>query len=342
MEIREVNDQGDWNNWLLAQQPNTFLQSWEWGEVQKRSGEGVRYLVFEDNGKRIGQALLVTVNAKRGKFLFVPHGPVIAPPYEGGDRGGLLKQFVAYCHSLAKQDGAVALRIAPLLETNEANQNLFCSLDFRPAPMHMHSELTWMLDISPSEEQLIAGMRKTTRHAIKKAQAAGVTVDIDSTGAAVERFLPLYQQTEQRHGFIRFSDQVIRDQVEIFGREGKMFMAIAKHDGQDVAGAIFIQFGSTVFYHHGASLKLPSNIPAAQLLQWEAVREARRRRATHYNFWGIAPEGKPNHPFAGITTFKKGFGGYAIDYLHARDFPLSRLYWKLWAVDTYRKWKRGF
>jgi len=62
-----------------------------------------------------------------------------------------------------------------------------------------------------------------------------------------------------------------------------------------------------------------------------------------YNFWGIAPDGSsPKHPFAGITHFKKGFGGKQIDLLRCQDLPLAPKYYINWGVETLRRLKRGF
>jgi lipid II:glycine glycyltransferase (peptidoglycan interpeptide bridge formation enzyme) len=186
-------------------------------------------------------------------------------------------------------------------------------------------------------------MRKTTRHAIGKAIKAGVTCKILTDPAeALERFWPLYEETRGRHGFVLWPKASVQAQLEIFGASNNIFAVIARHQGRDVAAALLPHFGNTVFYYHGASAKLLSSVPAAQLLQWEAIKESQRRGAQHYNFWGIAPTDQPNHPFVGITTFKTGFGGYEKDFLHAQDLPFSFGYWGLWAVDTYRKLKRGF
>jgi lipid II:glycine glycyltransferase (peptidoglycan interpeptide bridge formation enzyme) len=71
-----------------------------------------------------------------------------------------------------------------------------------------------------------------------------------------------------------------------------------------------------------------------------------------YNFWGIAPlrsSGSPNsqfpipkHPFAGVTTFKTGFGGELLELEHCMDLPLSKKYFLTWGIETVRKWRRGF
>jgi lipid II:glycine glycyltransferase (peptidoglycan interpeptide bridge formation enzyme) len=71
-----------------------------------------------------------------------------------------------------------------------------------------------------------------------------------------------------------------------------------------------------------------------------------------YNVWGIAPplrSGNPNdqapnpkHPFAGVTTFKTGFGGESLELIHCMDLPLSKKYWMTWGIENWRKWRRGF
>lgn len=338
MEIKEITNEELWNNWLLKLKPNTFLQSWEWGQVNQAEGQKVRYCGFFKNNQQVGAAQLLTVQAKRGRFLFCPHGPLFVPEISVEE---YLPILFRYCQQKARADQAVAVRIAPLLVTNEVHKKIFQKHGFRPAPLHMHTELTWMLDLEPSQEKLLSGMRKTTRHAIKKAQNSGVTVSIETNTAVLDRFWPLYEDTGQRHQFIPFSRSLLKSQFTHFNKHNRIYIAFARYKNQDISAGIFIHFGNTVFYHHGAS-RNNLNVPAAQLLQWKSIQEAKRRGALHYNFWGIAPQNNLQHPFAGITVFKKGFGGYPIDYLHAQDQPLSLKYWKLWAIEQWRKYKRGF
>lgn len=337
MHIQQITNKEKWNSFLNEVKPNTFLHSWEWKEIQEADGEQVETLGFYEKEQLIAITLVILVRAKRGNHYLVPHGPILK---DEKNLKQVLEVLIAYKLKANSYKLPVALRIAPLVDSTPEHQSIFTDLGFRPAPMHVHAELTWVLDISKSEEDLLKEMRKTTRNAITKAQKEGVTVEISSDPATLERFWPLYEQTKDRHGFIPFHKSFIQSQAEIFGKENKMFFAIARYQGNDVAAAMLIHYGNTLFYYHGASTKLP--VPAAQQLQWEAIKEARKRGAVRYNFWGIAPEDDKNHPFAGITVFKKGFGGYAIDYMHAQDLPLSWKYWKLWAIEMWRKKKRGF
>lgn len=338
MEIKEITEKNTWDSYVLSHKPNTFLQSWEWGVVQERTGERISRIGFFKNNNLVGVAQIVTVQAKRGTFLLIPHGPIV-PSDQYKD---VLEALLTHTRAIAVQEGAVALRVAPLIEASEATESMFRQLGFRPAPIHIHAELTWVLDISLSPEDLLAGMRKTTRHAIRRAQKKGVQVEILTQASGLERFWPLYETTKDRHGFVPFSKSGLLEECLAFQDTDRLLISIASVDGKDVAGAIFIQYGETLFYHHGASLKLSSDTPAAQYLHWETMLAAKGRGVTQYNFWGIAPKEKKNHPFAGITTFKTGFGGYAIDYMHAQDVALSPKYALLWAVDRYRAWRRGF
>jgi lipid II:glycine glycyltransferase (peptidoglycan interpeptide bridge formation enzyme) len=339
MTIREITAEPEWDEFIKKLAPRTFLHSWPWGQVQKRTGEGVRYLGLMRDQRPVGAALVITVNARRGRHYLIPHGPLFAATADVPEG---LSALVQYLQQQAKIDGAVCLRIAPLLEDTPQARQVFSHLGFRPSPLHVHAELTWVLDINKPAEELLAGMRKTTRHAIRKAHDSGATAKIVTDPAGLRRFWPLYEATRTRHGFIPFSPDFLAAQVEEFGQRNQLFLSIVRSHDRDLAAAICIHLGNTVFYHHGASLMHSGDPPASHLAQWAAIQEAKRRGAALYNFWGIARDTEPNHPFAGITVFKKGFGGRAINYLHAQDLPLSHRYWQLWAVEMWRKHQRGF
>ena len=78
------------------------------------------------------------------------------------------------------------------------------------------------------------------------------------------------------------------------------------------------------------------------MLQWEAIVEAKKRGSEIYDFWGYAdPVKDPNHPYAGPTLFKMGFGGYVDKYVKTQDFVISPKYWINYIIEVSRKIKRG-
>ncbi len=96
------------------------------------------------------------------------------------------------------------------------------------------------------------------------------------------------------------------------------------------------------FYHQAASLSKYAKFSIPYLLQWEAIKEAKKRGCKLYDFWGFTdPEKEPKHPWAGPTLFKMGFGGYKKEYVKTQDFPLSKKYWLTYIFEKLRKTKRG-
>jgi len=60
----------------------------------------------------------------------------------------------------------------------------------------------------------------------------------------------------------------------------------------------------------------------------------------YYNFWGIAEDASPEHPWYGLTQFKKGFGGNLYECYGAMDYPLSFRYIPIRLLETLRKKKK--
>ena len=50
---------------------------------------------------------------------------------------------------------------------------------------------------------------------------------------------------------------------------------------------------------------------------------------------------KSRHPWAGLSLFKMGFGGYRKNYIKTQDFVLSSKYWLNFVIEKIRKHKRN-
>jgi lipid II:glycine glycyltransferase (peptidoglycan interpeptide bridge formation enzyme) len=194
----------------------------------------------------------------------------------------------------------------------------------------------------------------------------------------LEIFNNLYQETVDRHHFTPFSLDYLKNELLAFQPDNQISIFLGRYKKEVISAGIFIFWQNIAFYHHGASsLKYPK-IPVSYLLQWEAIKEAKKRGCKLYNFWGIAsifveakkrnskfqiPNSKPRrkvsflrggqiqnskfeiqnktHPWYGLTLFKMGFGGYKKEYVKTQDFPLSEKYWLNYIIEKLRKAKRG-
>jgi lipid II:glycine glycyltransferase (peptidoglycan interpeptide bridge formation enzyme) len=343
MEIREVQDKNIWESFLSGCKDKTFLQSWNWGEFQKMMGNKIWRLGVYDKGELLSVCLIILVKAKRGRFLLVQHGPNIKEERVESKKQ-VLKILLDELKNKRRKETVDFIRIAPLLQRSEENNKIFRNLGFKESPMHASAyEATWKLDITSSEEELLKSMRKTTRYLIRQAQK---DADIETFRRwsinDVNIFYQIHQEVVKIQKFTPFSLEYLKSEFSAFLSDSQASLFFGEYKGQIIAAAFVVFWSNIGFYHHAALLPKYHKIPIAYLLQWEAIKEAKRRNCILYDFWGyVNPKENPNHPWAGPTLFKMGFGGRPYKYLKTQDLPLSKKYWLIYLFEKLRKTKRG-
>lgn len=345
MEIREIKNKSEWEKFVLSQLHTLFVQSSHYGEFYEMMGEKSWIFGVYDKEVLVGGSLVVSTHAKRGSFLYLPYGPILPSTLEGEGRGGEVGHLLfSYLKKFAKENNYTFIRCSPFWEIGEGREEIFKKMGFRPAPMHILAENTWILDLSKTEEELLFEMEKTHRYLIRRCEKEGVRVEKSINDAALEQFNNIHDETAKRHNFHRFSKDYIEKEFKTFAPqdEAAVFTGFLP-DGRLDSSAIIMFFGNVAAYRHGASLNLDNKLSTSYLVQWEAIKEAKRRGMRWYNFWGVIPaKASKGHPFYGITHFKKGFGGSQLDLVHCHDLPISWKYWFNWVVETLRSFKRGF
>lgn len=334
MNLQAIDRKKEWDEFLLSHSPQSLFQSWEWGEIEKKSSKHIqRYGIYEQK-QLIGIAQILVVRAKRGTYIHIRQGPVLL-----SNSVPAWKACISLFFSIAKKEGALFIRISPMIEDNSENRGILKQSGFVWSPIHeVDAERCWVLDIHKSEEEILQGMRKTTRYEIRRALKMDIEVKSTTKDADLTHFSELYKETSKRHGFV--SHGSIIEEFEYFASHNQAILLLGYFEQTLIASAIILFYGGQAIYHHGASR--PSKIPVSYLLQWHAILEAKRRGISLYNFYGIAPEDKPNHPWNGLTLFKKGFGGYEKRYMHAHDYAVSPLYIVPKLIESIRTKLRGY
>ncbi|MFC1711472.1 lipid II:glycine glycyltransferase FemX [Patescibacteria group bacterium] len=330
--IKRIKNKKIWEKFISSYTDANFLQSWNWGLFSQQIGSKIFRLGFYANSKLIGVCLLIKKEAKRGNYLECPGGPLL-----NLDKTVLFTSFLEEIRNIGFQEKCHFVRIRPQLENNFTNKLLFKNKGFVSAPMHLHAETTWQLNLLNTEETLLRKMRKTTRYLIKKAIKEGVKIIKSSNVADVDILYKLQLETVARQHFIPFSKDYFEQEFKAFNKDKQIKIFKAVYKGQVLAAAFIIFYNKEAIYHYSGSSSTYPKIPASYLLQWEAIKAAKGKKCKTYNFWGISPSDNPKHRFAGVTMFKKGFGGFKKEYLHAQDLPLNLLYWPILAFEFLRK-----
>lgn len=334
---KAIDSSAEWEAFIQTHPEANFLQSWLWGEFNQRLDRKVYRQGFFENGKLAGVMLAIVEPARRARYLTVPGGPII-----DWQNTALVSAVVQEMQRLGKSEHCAFVRVRPQIVENENNSQLFASFGFRRAKMHLHAELTSQLDITKTENELRDEFRKNTRYELKQAKKRGIVVSAATDPEAIDEFYNLQLQTAQRHGFVPYGKKFLKEQFTVFADAGKALLYSAKtSDGQLIAQAFVVFYNQEAAYHYGASTELGRREPGAYAIQWEAIKEAKRRGLARYNFWGVVLPDQTNHRFYGVSVFKRGFKGEDVEYLHARDLVISwPKYLPNLTIETIRKRRR--
>ena len=195
------------------------------------------------------------------------------------------------------------------------------------------------LDLSKSEEELLASMKNKWRYNVRYAGKHGVEVRAVTAESAdfekdLDSFYALYQTTASRDGIGLHPKSYYKDLLErgaASEKNGgddktKITLYIASHEGEDLAAIITLFNKSEAIYLYGCSGNNKRNLMPAYLVQWTAIQDAMVFGGKIYDFYGMPPTDDENHPMHGLYLFKTGFGGAHIHRPGSFDVPLSHLY----------------
>lgn len=319
--------------WLAASRrfpEANFLQSPAWAKANELMG----HKVVIEAGER-SWCLMIVKNAKRGRYLEVPGGPLV----DWQDIAELERMF-AQIRTVAAQEGCVFIRLRPQLRMSEENLHLLASFGAKAAPMHLHAEHTIILDLTKSEEELLANMRRQTRYEVRRAGKLGITVDWANDAARFEEFHQVQLETASRQHFVPPDLKTLLAEREAFGDQARIYIARAA-EGEPVAYGLVLRDGVEAEYFEAASTELNRKIPGSYALLWQVICDLRQCGVERFNLWGIAPAGQKNHRYAGVTTFKTGFGGEIVEFVPAHDIVMKPVrYLADLAIEKVRKKRR--
>jgi lipid II:glycine glycyltransferase (peptidoglycan interpeptide bridge formation enzyme) len=185
---------------------------------------------------------------------------------------------------------------------------------------------TFFLDLTIREQDLLNKMRFNTRYNIKRAVKNGVHVKeygIEQLG----NWYKMYRDTAIRHNMPLQNEvyfgTILKNQDN--GKKGvKVKMLMAEYGGIFLASMFLVLSGKRGTYLYGASSSKNKNLMASYVLQWEAIKTAKKWGCTEYDMFGAAPNLSRTHPLHGVHIYKKGFGGHLFHRMGCWDYPYQQ------------------
>lgn len=333
------NNKKGWEKFVSKHPQANFLQSYNWGLFNSRLNKKFFPICIFQNGEQIGSAMVIKEEAKRGDYLTLAGGPIL--DWNSSKIETIFNQFCHYLYQLAKNEDCHFVRVRPQVEDSELVRKLFNNNSFVKAPMHLTADLTLRLNIKQSEEKLLAQMSKSTRYEIRKAARLEIKTEIVKNNSFMSEFYEHQLYLAKKHNFIPFDYTFLLEQFKQFAVDDQVAFVNSYHENDLLASAFVIFYHQEAVYHYGVSTEKNLKLPGSYAVQWAAIKEAKKRGCSIYNFWGVSPKDEPKHRFAGPSVFKRGFGGHEVQHLPAHDLPTSSWYQLIKLFESLRSKTRG-
>lgn len=344
------NSEKLWKKAFEKHEEANFLQAPEWAKMNELIGNEAVTEVDEDGNL----CVMYVKNAKRGRYLEIPCGPLI--DWEDTE---VVARFFGRIKEIAKEKHCIFVRLRPQLVNTEENRGILEKIGCVVAPMHLAAEHTVMIDLTRSEDEMLAAMRRQTRYEVRKAEKMGIVVKTSNSLEIFREFQKVQAETAARQHFIPPNLDTLLAEREAFSEKAKIYVAYTGDDDSEIseeadkgvgisAGALkpiayglILGAGREADYFEAASTDLNRKMPGAYALLWQAMKDLKAEGYERFNLWGIAPPNQPEHRYAGVTTFKTGFGGEVVEFVPAYDLVIDPMRYKLNVlVETVRKKRR--
>ncbi len=318
MTIIQVTSPELWDAFVSSLPYAQFTQSWAWGEFQSVLGREVVRVFILDDGDELEAPLAAAQfihqpRALVGGYWLAPRGPVFSADLSKEQHEEVLQALI---HQLSLPH-SLFVRVEPPVMAG----SLDLPKEYVPHRAY-NPAVTGLLDLTKSEDELLAAMHHKTRYNIRLAERHGVKVSLtDDIGT----FLRLTKETSERDRFLAPEYAYLEKTYRELSKAGVARLRIAEGQNEILAMSMEMVYGDTVTYLHGASSSRLRDVMAPFALHWDAIKAAKTEGKANYDLWGCNPEDPSDlnykKSWEGITRFKAGWSGRCLALAGTFDIP---------------------
>lgn len=306
-----------------------ILQTKAYGDFKSAHKWPAHYAVAElSDGTKLQVALLTRKVVGLGELWYAPKGPGVKDLAQ-------LKEFIAQVRAYVADKNVFMVKIEPDLLMGDAPKAKLEKLGLVKSKFNLQwNQATTLVDLAPSEDDIIAHFKQKTRYNIRLAARKGVEVQVvELTKENMATMYGLLKATQERGGFYMRSQDYLEDFWQAYGTAGMGQMFFATHEGEVLSGLYALYLGKKGLYKDGGSTRDKANLMAPYLMQWEVMKWLKQRGVEEYDLHGMPPKDRlenPDHPLAGLVQFKSGFNPELTEYVGVYNLPIDRAKYDKW------------
>jgi len=333
-----TEEDAEWDHFVTTHDNGSLLQTTSWARLKNRFGWQSRRVWLKLDGELVAGAQILVRSAAFGllRVAYIPHGPLV--DWQNEEQLSVL--FSQIDHA-AYEMGAGLLKMEPLLWRHEMAavdwENLCHSHGCLTDTNTIQPPRTLVVDLTGSENEILARMKQKTRYNIKLSDRKGITVRQGSK-QDIDIFNHLIQQTGQRNEFGVHAREYYRDAFDFFSPD-RVAMFIAEYEGEPLSAVMVFAHGQRAAYLYGASSEKERQRMPNYAVQWAAMLWAKESGFLGYDLWGVPDcslddlesQFQDRHDgLWGVYRFKRGFGGDLLRTVGTADRVYNSLVYRIY------------
>lgn len=247
------------------------------------------------------------------------------------ERSRRMSDFLSKIQEIAENSNKVFLRLEILDQNSEEIITKLKENGLIKAFEEVQPEFRQIIPIHGTTDEILAGMKQKGRYNIKIAQKNNIQVKKSDN---IIEFYQMFLETAKRDGFSIRPKDYFENMLEILSGQGYAELLVAYYQNKPVAAEIISYYDGVASYLYGASANEHRNLMAPYLLHFEAMKRAKEKGCKVYDLLAVAPpdEEESHHKYAGISRFKRQFGGETICLVGSYDLVFKPFWYKIFKI----------
>jgi len=314
------------------------IQTWEWGDFQQTQGHKVYHLgAFE------GETMISGFTTSFHKIPRTNYsiGTVLRGPT-------LNQETIETVKKLAKDENAIFVKFEPdnIYKTySKSGESKIVSelpnyKNLILSPKNAFYPHSYIIDLSISEDELLAEMHPKTRYNIRIANRYNVKTFEKTDDQGFEIYLKLIFDTTRRQGFYLHTEKYHQDLWKILKPTGMIHLVFAQYQDIILASFMFFKIKDRFFYPYGGSVDTFKEVMAPTLLMWESIKLGKSLGSKSFDMWGsLGPNAKESEQGYGFHRFKQGYGGQLVEFVGTYDLVINQNLYKIYNYIDKIRWQ---
>lgn len=308
-----------WDAALSTLPASNIFQSHRWGELKRSTGwMPSRWSALQENGSTVAMVQILIKPVLPGLWYgWTPGGPVCSFDEEAsGGAGDLIAGLI---NALKSKGGTFYVRFDSHVRADVPLETAFRQTLRRPL-CRLNTGYALEMTLPPTMEQFVEDMSSKHRYYVKKALKEKLEWRAGNDRGAVQELARLHAEMveNKRQQWLARSEEEIAHFCRQLGDAAVILTGYA--EGTPVVSCLILVYRHQAFYWMAAAGSQGRTLGASYAMIYRLAEYLLQRKATEFNFGGIAPGSSQAE---GVNHFKRGFGGKIVENLGEWEYGTS-------------------